>query len=232
VPTNDPMTLNNNNASRAKTNLYRQGVDQPPVAGGQSGTAYCRNLVNVGQKRTQLDKNLTMGGMSPDAAMANNLFTFLANRLAASFTNLGCQNLLHMKDPVTVQLDGNGVAVGATFAAATAPVGMCGPTTPTQPTTTAATPTATTTTADGGPTSTTQDPTATTTSANTTTDPNAPTTTTTPTATDPNAPTTAQPPTTTTDTCTPMPSTTQPPTTTPNGDYWASHHARHHPHKY
>ena len=46
--------------------------------------------------------------------MGNNLFTFLANRLSMSFTNLNCQNF-GLTNPVTVTLDGNGVGVAATF---------------------------------------------------------------------------------------------------------------------
>jgi hypothetical protein len=133
VPTNDPMTLNNNNASLTKTNLYRAGVDQPAVnQATDTPTAYCQNLVTVGQQRTQLDKNLTINGPTPSAAMATNLFTFLANRLNQSFTNLGCMNLLHINNPVTVTVNGAGVATAATFAAAGgAPVTTCGPTPPT-----------------------------------------------------------------------------------------------------
>jgi hypothetical protein len=123
VPANDPMTLLDNNASRTKTNLYRAGVDQP-AATRATAMAYCRNLVTVGQRRTQLDKNLTMNGTSPSPAMATNLFTFLASRLSQSFTNLGCMNLLNMNNPVTVTVDGNGVATAATFAIPTAPALM------------------------------------------------------------------------------------------------------------
>ena len=47
----------------------------------------------------------------------NNLLTFLANRLNMSFTNLNCQNF-GLKNPVTVTLDGNGVATAATFSTA------------------------------------------------------------------------------------------------------------------
>ena len=38
----------------------------------------------------------------------------MANRLNMSFTNLNCQNF-GLKNPVTVTLDGNGVAIAATF---------------------------------------------------------------------------------------------------------------------
>jgi hypothetical protein len=48
------------------------------------------------------------------AGVGDNLFTFLANRLSMSFTNLNCQDF-GLTNPVTVTLDGNGVAVAATF---------------------------------------------------------------------------------------------------------------------
>ena len=38
----------------------------------------------------------------------------MANRLNMSFTNLNCQNF-GLTNPVTVTLDGNGVAIAATF---------------------------------------------------------------------------------------------------------------------
>ena len=40
-----------------------------------------------------LDKDLTVNAPSPDPATATNLFTFDANRLSESFTNLGCLDL-------------------------------------------------------------------------------------------------------------------------------------------
>jgi hypothetical protein len=132
VPPNDPMVLagaNQDQTSLQKTNLYRAGVDQPALAAlGTSATTYCQDMVTAGQQRLQLDKNLTMAAPSPDPAAANSLFTFLAQRLNASFTNLGCGALVHMRNPVTVQTDGNGVATGARFATPTAPAG--GTTTP------------------------------------------------------------------------------------------------------
>jgi len=48
-----------------------------------------------------------------DAAMASNLFTFLAMRANQSFTNLGCQNLLNMPNPIALTMDGNGVVTAA-----------------------------------------------------------------------------------------------------------------------
>jgi hypothetical protein len=56
-------------------------------------------------------------GPSPVPGVGNNLFTFMANRLSMSFTNLGCQNF-GLANPVTVTLDGDGAATAATFSAA------------------------------------------------------------------------------------------------------------------
>ncbi len=118
VPLNDPMTTVNAARSATKTNLYRAGVDQPPVsnAAGGNPTTYCRNMVTVQQKRLRLDTRLTMKVTSPAPAMASNLFTFLAMRLNQSFTNLGCMGLLKMKNPVTLTTNGAGVVVAAAFA--------------------------------------------------------------------------------------------------------------------
>lgn len=144
VPLNDPMTLDNGNQSLRKTNLYRLGADQPFARNTQqaSGATYCQNLVNTGMPRIELDQTLTVNGTSPAPAAANSLFTFLAMRFNQSFTNLNCGNLLNMANPVTLQTDGNGVVIGATFTnGATTTGGTLPQTTPTatQP---AATPTA------------------------------------------------------------------------------------------
>jgi hypothetical protein len=116
VPPNDPMTELNGNFRTSKLNLYRDGVDQAPVKhSGPLAAPYCQSLVDLQPARLQQDRLLTEKVTSPDPAAADNLFTFLAQRLNASFTNLGCQNLIKSGNPVTLQLK-NGVAVGATFA--------------------------------------------------------------------------------------------------------------------
>jgi hypothetical protein len=53
-----------------------------------------------------------------DPAVGDNLFTFLAARLSGSFGNLGCASF-GMADPVTLTLDANGVATGASFGTGT-----------------------------------------------------------------------------------------------------------------
>jgi hypothetical protein len=142
VPPNDPMVLVNGKVSLDKTNLYRAGVGQPPVnAPAESGAAYCTDIVQVGPARLQLDEAFTKRGSSPDSAAATNLFTFLAQRLAGSFDDLGCAKLIKRPNPVKVRTDAAGVAIGATF---TPPVTQA-PTPPVvaQPPSQAATPTPT-----------------------------------------------------------------------------------------
>jgi hypothetical protein len=63
----------------------------------------------------------------------------MANRLNMSFTNLNCQNF-GLTNPVTVTLDGNGVATAATInatqqavTAMTGPAGAANPVAPVKP---------------------------------------------------------------------------------------------------
>lgn len=117
VPLTDPMTLNNANPDLAKTNAYRAGVDQPAAMtmADANGTTYCANFLNTGIRRIQTDQAFTANFASPAPAAANSLFTLLANRAMQSYTNLNCQALLNVANPITVQTDGNGVVIGATF---------------------------------------------------------------------------------------------------------------------
>src|SRR6185437_3069152 len=99
-----------------KTDLYRAGVDQPPLAQVPGSAAdYCTNLRAIGVTRTKLDRTLTNTTVSPDTGAASNLFSFLAMRLQQSYTNLGCQQLLHMRNPVHLKMNGAGLVVDATF---------------------------------------------------------------------------------------------------------------------
>ncbi|WP_280724196.1 hypothetical protein [Kitasatospora sp. MAA4] len=91
VPLNDPMVTENNQQSRNKANLYRAGVDQPALGATANGdpAAYCANLATVGTQRIVLDRPFTSVAASPQNGQT--LFDFLTQRLAASLTNLGCQ---------------------------------------------------------------------------------------------------------------------------------------------
>jgi hypothetical protein len=120
VPTTDPMTLVDGKPSVDKTNMYRAGVGQPPIDPAvETPKGYCRSLVDIGVARTRDDADRYRAVRSPNAADATNLFTFLAQRLNASFTELGCGKLLRMANPVTVITDANGVAIDARFATIT-----------------------------------------------------------------------------------------------------------------
>jgi hypothetical protein len=119
VPAGDPMVLTNNQPDLNKVNAYRRGVDQMPAQNmdAASTTTYCTNLLAIGPARIQLDQQLTQGQASPDPAVANSLFTFLAQRFVASYgpNGLNCVGLLNIPDPVAVTTDDNGVAISATF---------------------------------------------------------------------------------------------------------------------
>jgi hypothetical protein len=155
VPAGDPMVLTNNQSDINKLNAYRRGVDQFPVPtlAAASTTTYCKHLLAIGPKRILLDMPFTQGQPSPDPAVANTLFTFLAQRFVASYgaNGLNCAGLLNTPDPLTVTTDANGVAISATtntgntVRATTSPTTTVGatPTTgvPTTPTAPAASPT-------------------------------------------------------------------------------------------
>jgi len=122
VPAGDPMVLSNGSRDLVKVNAYRRGVDQPPVAWSfQADTArYCRNMLRMAPARMMQDQALLMPdaahptrGLSPDPGAADSLFTFLAQRFVASYDILGCESLLHVKDPVALTINADGITTGA-----------------------------------------------------------------------------------------------------------------------
>ena len=121
VPPNDEMTLVNGAMSIAKTNVYRSLVDQPLLPAStnaaQVAAAYCQNMSNIAPARNQLDAARETGTGSPVPAVGNDLATFLGNRLAMSFANLGCNNF-NLTDPVKVTVDGNLVATAVAYSLA------------------------------------------------------------------------------------------------------------------
>ncbi len=118
VPVNDEMTLVSNAYSIAKTNVYRSLVDQPLLAGNVNTTAvaadYCQNMVDIAPAHNQLDLARDANFASPVPGTGDNLATFMAARLSASFGVLGCVNF-GLTDPVTVTVSGAGVATAATY---------------------------------------------------------------------------------------------------------------------
>ncbi|MFR0357283.1 hypothetical protein [Streptomyces sediminimaris] len=117
VPQNDPMTLVDGRTSVRKTNAYRAGVGMPPVGAGSdgNGAAFCTTLFGdaAGIQRVFKDKELFRAAPSPDPGTAPDLFGFLAARANQTFTNLGCDRLLGVGDPVMLTTDGNGLVVDA-----------------------------------------------------------------------------------------------------------------------
>src|SRR5215813_3647836 len=118
LPVSNPQLLVGGNFSIGKTNAYRVETDQPRLAANtntsRNAARYCQNMVNIATSRLKLDAAMETGTASPVPALGNNLATFLAARLSGSFGNLNCQNF-GLTDPVTLTLDGNGVATAATF---------------------------------------------------------------------------------------------------------------------
>jgi hypothetical protein len=96
VPPNDPMALDDDHTSNDKTNLYRVGVDMPPLArdaDADSAKAYCINLATVAPRRLNLDHDAFKAAPSPDPKQARNLDDFLIQRLKTSLKELGCRDL-------------------------------------------------------------------------------------------------------------------------------------------
>ncbi len=116
TPVNDPVTTVSGAFSIRKTNLYREGVDQPLLPANANTTAnakgYCTDVVNVQTPRLELDKSFTQRAQSPVPTLGDNLFTFLAARLAGSFGSLNCQRY-GLANPVTLTMNASGVATQA-----------------------------------------------------------------------------------------------------------------------
>jgi hypothetical protein len=119
VPENDEMVLDANTTfDAAKTDLYRQELGQAPIDAAtdraSSPEMYCQNMIDIQTPFLAANQALLAQGQPPVAGVGSNLLTFLANRLNMSFTNLACQDF-GLTNPVTVTLNGQGVAIAATF---------------------------------------------------------------------------------------------------------------------
>ena len=118
IPAGDPMALDGDGSpDLAKVNAYRQGVDQPEVhLSWQADTArYCRHMLRIAPARLLWDQALLLPKPSPVTDDADSMYTFMAQRFAASYDILGCADLLNIPDPITITRDENGVAVKATI---------------------------------------------------------------------------------------------------------------------
>ena len=118
IPAGDPMALNaDGSVNLAKVNAYRRGVDQPEARSyWQADTArYCRQMLRIAPARLLLDQALLLSKSSPLTDVANSMFTFLAQRFAASYDILGCADLVNIPDPVSFAQDKSGVVISATI---------------------------------------------------------------------------------------------------------------------
>jgi len=117
IPSGNPMAQIDGVDSLLKVNLYRLGVDQPFIsAEGDADTArYCRQILRIAPGRMALDQAMLTAIVSPDPAAANSLFTFMAQRLVASYQILTCATLIKQTLPVSTTTNTAGVTVSASI---------------------------------------------------------------------------------------------------------------------
>jgi hypothetical protein len=110
------MTLLFGNEDRLKVNEYRLGVDQPTAFSDYhvDTARYCRQLLRTAPRRLLANKASLSSFRSPDPAAADTLFTFMAQRFAASYQILDCASLTSQPDPVSFQTDSSGIVISAT----------------------------------------------------------------------------------------------------------------------
>ena len=119
VPENDEMVQDNGGAfDQVKTDLYRSEIGQAPVDArtdaSSSPAMFCQDMVDIQTPFLAANQQLLAAWPSPVPTVGDTLFTFMANRLASSFDNLGCQNY-GLAQPVSVVVDGSGAATQATL---------------------------------------------------------------------------------------------------------------------
>jgi hypothetical protein len=119
VPENDAMVTDlGGGFDLAKANLYRAEVGQPPVTSqnqeSSSPQMFCQNLINIQGPFVAANQSLLETGPSPVPTAGDNLYTFLASRLAGSFDDLNCKNF-GLAQPVTMVNDGAGAVTQATI---------------------------------------------------------------------------------------------------------------------
>lgn len=111
IPAGDPMALGVLTPDLAKINQYRAGVDQPLAAtlADASTAVYCVNILQVAPQKLLLDKPFFSTAISPVPAVADSLYTFMAQRLATTLgpAGLNCTGLLNITNPINMTMQGN-----------------------------------------------------------------------------------------------------------------------------
>ncbi|KAJ3014757.1 UNVERIFIED_CONTAM: hypothetical protein HDU68_000155, partial [Siphonaria sp. JEL0065] len=124
IPPTDPFVIVNTAPNLNKQNMYRAAVNQPPAAGTPAETkAFCLNMLTITATGFITDIKFLIGGPTPDPANGKDLFTFLGQRFAGSWTGLTCDTLIPLigpngavvAGPITANRDANGVTQSLTF---------------------------------------------------------------------------------------------------------------------
>jgi hypothetical protein len=100
----------------SKLNNYRAAINQPIAkTPAEASTLYfCKHFAILHVPRLQKNVDLLSALPSPMADVANSLFTFMAQRFANSFAQLGCPVMMDVQNPVQLN-QVNMITVGATF---------------------------------------------------------------------------------------------------------------------
>jgi len=108
TPAIDPMVLDNGNKSLIKVNLYRQGVNQPPLDSLkiENDLIYCNNLNVYGISFLILHRNEFTNFMSVNN-QASNLLNFLSSRFMSTWNILNCINFIGVTSPITITINEN-----------------------------------------------------------------------------------------------------------------------------
>jgi hypothetical protein len=120
IPLGDPFVLKppiTGVPSLARVNRYRRGVYQQRAddEDDASTTTYCRNIRQIHTAKLNLDRPFFTAFRSVDPAVANNLFTFMAQRYVVTYQILGCEALLNLPVNVSLTTDAKGVVVDASI---------------------------------------------------------------------------------------------------------------------
>jgi hypothetical protein len=114
IPLKDEMAQVDGKDSVEKTALYRVGVDQPPFT-LLDPVAYCRNFRAIHPQKLEFDRAYLTAAASPFPAIANSLFTFMAQRYVTSYQILQCAALLNQPVNETLITDASGVVIDAAY---------------------------------------------------------------------------------------------------------------------
>ena len=108
VPPFSPFVVDNNNEqSVLKTNLYRDGVNQPNIliVDNNDNINYCNQMANIAPNFFIKHKIAFLNTKSPAEDLANNLLNFLALRFENSWQELNCKKLIGIPSPIVTTID-------------------------------------------------------------------------------------------------------------------------------